>query len=450
MVQSSNPAAPLPPLTRSPRFRRFWFGRFLANTAQNAILLALLITVVNRTGSTIHSSLLVLTFVIPAALLGVIGGVAVDHLPMRAVLTLSCLLRALLCVAFLRSNESVWVIYGVNLALSAVVQFSNPAESALVPRITPPQQIAAATSLLFAGVIAAQVAGTLILGPLFVKTIGPDPLFFTCIVLFLGAAVCYSLVGSTPFSAEVAARRSEKPYHGLRGSLSESWRLMRSDRAVFLSAIQQTLITTTVVVLISILPSYTHRALHLPPENAVFVFLPAALGVALGYWLVPRFVRTRGKSTIAWAGFLIFVASLTFLGFSTPIIAQMRDHGALGPLGQAAPGFAYSPAVFCALVAGPMGFGYALVLVAARLVTYERVPEQMQGRIFAFQGVFSSIASIVPLIIAGALSALVGPRLVLGLLAAADIIAVYYARSTLPRRPAGMTLTALRGPAAGS
>src|SRR5579883_1955722 len=117
-----------PPLTRDARFRRFWMARFLASTAQNAILLALLVVVVNRTGSTIHSSLLVLTFVIPAALLGIVGGVVVDHLPMRPVLTLSCLLRALLCVGFLKSNESVWVIYAVNLALSAVVQFSGPAE----------------------------------------------------------------------------------------------------------------------------------------------------------------------------------------------------------------------------------------------------------------------------------------------------------------------------------
>src|SRR5947209_16627471 len=85
-------AAPVPSLRTNPRFRRFWFGRLLANIAQNAILLALLVTVVNRTGSTIHSSLLVLSFVIPAAVLGVIGGVVVDHLPKRGVLVLSCLL----------------------------------------------------------------------------------------------------------------------------------------------------------------------------------------------------------------------------------------------------------------------------------------------------------------------------------------------------------------------
>src|SRR5438270_11981769 len=144
--ERQGPAAPAPshsppPLKTNARFRRFWLGRLLANIAQNAILLALLVTVVNRTGSTIHSSLLVLSFVVPAAALGVVGGVVVDHLPKRGVLVFSCLLRAVLCVVFLRSSESVWIIYGTNLTLSAITQFSGPAESAVVPRLVGEEQI---------------------------------------------------------------------------------------------------------------------------------------------------------------------------------------------------------------------------------------------------------------------------------------------------------------------
>ena len=81
-------------LKTNPRFRRFWLGRLLANTAQNAILFALLVIVVNRTGSTIHASLLVLSFIVPATILGIVGGVVVDHLPKRGVLIVSSLLRA--------------------------------------------------------------------------------------------------------------------------------------------------------------------------------------------------------------------------------------------------------------------------------------------------------------------------------------------------------------------
>src|SRR5437763_509462 len=89
MVRSATRSA-APHLKTNARFRRFWLGRLLANSAQNAILLALLLTVVNRTGSTIHSSLLILSFIVPATLLGIVGGVVVDHLPKRPVLVLTC------------------------------------------------------------------------------------------------------------------------------------------------------------------------------------------------------------------------------------------------------------------------------------------------------------------------------------------------------------------------
>jgi len=427
-------AEPSPRLTANLRFRRFWAGRLFANTAQNAILLALLVTVVNRTGSTIHSSLLVLSFIVPAAALGVIGGVAVDHLPRRGVIVCSCLLRALLCVGFLRSNESVWMIYGVNLALSAVTQFSGPAESAVVPQLVPQEQIASATALLNIGIILAQIAGTVILAPLFLKTVGPDPLFVLTIVLFLAAAFSYARMPRLARPPKGWMREHAEPrYRGLRASAGESWRLLRSNRSVFLAGVQNTLVTTTIVVLVSVLPNYTRQVLHLSAENAVFVFAPAALGVAAGNWLVPKLARGRGKSLLGGIGFALFLLCLIGLGLGDPLVHAMKHRGVFGPLGHAAPGFFYSTAAFSALMAAPLGFTYAVVLVAARLITYEHVPAHMQGRIFAFQGVLSSLASIVPLLLVGAASALFGPRVVLVLVAAANLIAFFYARATLPR-----------------
>jgi MFS family permease len=379
-------AAPtLPKLRSNTRFRRFWLGRLLANVAQNAILLALLVTVVNRTGSAVHASLLVLSFVVPAALLGILGGVVTDHLPKRGVLVLSCLARAVLCVFFLRSSESVWMIYATNLCLSAITQFSGPAESAVVPRLVPEEQLPDATAGLNIGVIAAQVIGTAILAPAFLKTVGVDPLFFVTMLLFLGAAVVYAVIPRLDRHQAGWMREKEQPrFHGLRSSASESWRLLRSNRSVFLSGVQQTLVTTTIVVLVSVLPTYTKNVLGLPAENAVFIFAPAALGVAAGNWLVPRLIRGRGKSTFAGLGFVVFMISLALLSFSSPVAHTLRADGVFGPVGQLSPGFFYSAAMLTALLAGPLGFGYATVLIAARLITFEHVPENMLGRVFAF------------------------------------------------------------------
>jgi len=183
------------------------------------------------------------------------------------------------------------------------------------------------------------------------------------------------------------------------------------------------------------LPAYTRKVLGLPAEDAVFIFTPAALGVAIGNWLVPRLVRRGGKSTLAGIGFAIFLVCLGGLGLSQPILHVLRTHSAFGSVGRVSPGFFYSPAILSAVLSAPLGFGYAIVLAGARLITYEHVPEEMQGRIFAFQGVLTSFASIVPLLLVGLLTAWLGPRSVLVIIAIADFLALMYARSMLARSP---------------
>src|SRR5207302_7594874 len=111
-----------------------------------------------------------------------------------------------------------------------------------------------------------------------------------------------------------------------------------------------------------------------------------------------------------------------------------RTHGIFGPLGSLSPDFFYSAGLVAGLLAIPLGFGYAIVLVAARLITYEHVPGHMHGRVFAFQGVLSSLASIVPLLLVGLMTRLLDPSIVLVVIAVADIAALVYARSTLRRR----------------
>jgi len=160
-----------PMLRANPRFQRFWLARMLSHSAQNAILLALLVTVVNETGSTVHSSLLVLTFVVPSALFGLLGGVVVDRLPKREVLVTTGLFRTALGLLFIRAGASVPSIYVTNLALAVITQLAAPAESATLPSLVPENQLVGATAALNLEVVISQVLGTVLLAPLLVKTI---------------------------------------------------------------------------------------------------------------------------------------------------------------------------------------------------------------------------------------------------------------------------------------
>ena len=431
-----------PILRASPRFRHFWLARLLSHTAQNAILLALLVTVVNQTGSTIHSSLLVLTFVVPAALLGIPGGVIVDRLPKREVLVTTGLFRTAVSLLFLRAGGGVLAIYLTNLAIALITQLASPAESAALLALVPPAQVVAATAGLNLEVVLSQVLGTVLLAPLLVKTVGLRPLFVLTGASFLAASLLYARlpgIGNEPPRPEAEAGEGETPakLKGMRAAVAACWRLVRSDREILVSVIEQTLVASTVVVLVSIVPIYTRAVLHLPAEYSVAVFSPAAIGMFLALRLVPDLAKRIAKPRLVSSGFAGFVVLLALLGFNQETVLLLRTHDPLLVLGLHTPAALFSSTALAAVLSGPLGFVYGQVLVAARAILYERVPLNMQGRVFAFQGVLGNVGSILPLILVGVVAYWLGPRAVLVLVALVNIAAAWYAlRLTPPRGPA--------------
>jgi len=71
------------------------------------------------------------------------------------------------------------------------------------------------------------------------------------------------------------------------------------------------------------------------------------------------------------------------------------------------------------LIAGPMGFCYALLNAPAQTVLHERAPPEMRGRIFATQVVSANFISLLPLLVIGAATDLVRVPAVLVMIAAA-------------------------------
>jgi MFS family permease len=56
------------------------------------------------------------------------------------------------------------------------------------------------------------------------------------------------------------------------------------------------------------------------------------------------------------------------------------------------------------------GFAYSLVGVVGRAIINERIPLEMQGRVFAAVNVLTNLSSVAPLLVAGALADLLGVR----------------------------------------
>lgn len=190
-------------------FRRLWLGRLLASIPVNAVVYSMLILVVNATGKSFFSSLFVVAYIAPTALLGTVSGVMVDRLPKGIVLACTNAARAGLCVMLALATDSVFIIYLIAVLFAVGSQFSGPAEGAALPSVVEPEEFVSANSLNNLGSLIAQVFGLVLLPAVFLNTVGAPALFVLCAVMFGGAAALFvsvpglgGAVSSLPVSIE--------------------------------------------------------------------------------------------------------------------------------------------------------------------------------------------------------------------------------------------------------
>lgn len=418
---------PTESLLHSSSFRAMIFMRVAAETAVNALSYGMLIQIVtqyenNPRAVGILSSLVTIATVAPAALFGPLGGVVVDRAPKRMMLVLANLARALLCLGLLFIGTETVAIYGLLVAITIATQFATPAESAIVPRVVPHDRLAAANSFGNFAESAGALLGTAILAPILVKLPGSPG----SIILVSGMLLTYAAVRAVAIRLTVpevietkepplsepeseADEVEKKPWLvGTREALIEAWQWLAGDRAAFISMMLLVLASTANLVMVTLFPRYAKQALGVAPELAVFVFGPAVVGVILGLVLTPKLAERIEKRLLVTIGFLLMVSLLLLFGAingftsflrALPVGKVFED----GPLGY------QDGRLGAALVlAAPLGFGLSMVQVAAQTLLHERVPLEMQGRVFALQGAVKNATAILPLLVLGGLASVLG------------------------------------------
>jgi len=368
------------------------------------------------------SALFITAYLLPTATLGTVSGVLVDRLPKNVVLTAVNAARLGFLLILLMSDQSLWTVYGVALLIAVTSQFSSPAEASALPRIVRADQLTSANSVSSLGGLVSQLVGFAVLPPLFLNTIGAKPLFLVAAALFAGGAGFFLGIGRLgareidPESAIDAAREVRKQF-------AQAWETLGRDLASYMSVIIFVLASTASLVAVTLMARFTQEALGVPVRNAVFVFLPAAVGVLAGLRLVPWLERWVAKSWLVGVGFGLLVASFACLAFSGAFADRLERLNLLGLFDPGPFGDTSARIMVTIVFSIVAAFSFAVVGVASRSLINERVPLEIQGRVFAAQTVLTNLASIAPILLAGLLSELLGVEPVL-LLAAGILLGV--------------------------
>jgi MFS-type transporter involved in bile tolerance (Atg22 family) len=120
--------------------------------------------------------------------------------------------------------------------------------------------------------------------------------------------------------------------------------------------------------------------------------------------------RFNRLATIAGA-YVLMAAALILLGLvpqSADLLEGIDPTGALSAIGGSAPRIAAT-----IIYANVYAFALTIVLTMGRTLLNERVPQEMQGRVFAAQTVLANLVAIAPVVLAGLLADAVGVEPVL-------------------------------------
>jgi MFS family permease len=396
-VRPARPAAVEPSLFLNQGFQLLWTTRLLTQTAQGALLYALLILVVDLSNKSIFNSLFVLCSSVPALFFGLPAGLVVDTLPRKFLLVLLNVFRFLFMLFLVAAEPSLPGVFAATIGIWVIHQFYSPAEASTLASLVPARRYTEAQALFNLALTLSQAIGLVILAPILLKIGGARLVFALCGTFYVMSVAMTVLL---PKLKDVHARM-RRPRQGLRRSLGDGLRFTMRDRLTFEALIDDVLVSVGMSALVVIMPFYLERVLETSKENTVFVFAPAALGLVLGLRVAPKLGRMIGERYSATAALFLFALSVGSLGFIQPIYTFLNDTLRL-PLQPVGDVLSISPLVAMAmLISIPAGFASAVVNVAARSILLARTPSQMRGQVIATQGLVGNVISLVPTILAG-------------------------------------------------
>ncbi len=384
-------------------FLNLWVGEVITQISGNLFNFFLILIVFKLTHSNTAVSGVVLSFIVPAILFGSMAGVFVDRWDKKKVLIVTNLLRAGLLILLAFYINNLILIYIISLLFSVLTQFFIPAESPMVPLTVKKENLLSANALFGMGIFGSILIPYILSGPL-IKLVGAaNTLFILGASLTLSAALI-SFV-KVKFAKQLSIARSINRFNfisEIKSAFSLILKTKEISHSLFLLALSQII----VLVLATIAPGYASQVLRISIEDFPLVFItPAAIGMVTGAVILVNFFHSHPKQKLITSGIILSGLAMLLLPYGSKVASKefVTDLNV------------YLPHIFditilhiMAVIAFVLGFANSLVFVPANTIIQEKTTDAVRGKIYGFINSIVGILSLLPVILVGGLSDLIG------------------------------------------
>lgn len=141
----------LSPLKTSPAFARMWIGSALAGIGGQLTIVTVMLHVFELTHSTFAVAMIAVAGLVPMILAGLYGGMLADAFDRRRVALIAATVAfsatVLLATLTWTHAATIWWLYALSMIISAANSVGMATRTAIVPRLIPREELAAASAL---------------------------------------------------------------------------------------------------------------------------------------------------------------------------------------------------------------------------------------------------------------------------------------------------------------
>ena len=310
-------------------FRNLWYGQVVSELGSWLNTIAIYTLILNLTGSGMAMAFAMMAKLMPVVLVSPIAGIICDRISRKKVMIASDVLRSIVVLGYLLigEKEGLWLLYSLVIIEVALSGFFEPARSAMIPLLTPKEDLVTANAL-SGSTWSVMLAFGAALGGVIVSILGIKAAFILDSLTFLVSAWFISRIPSLVENSRPKIKE-RTPKGGLH-DFFEGIHYFRSEPIVLVLSLLKSGLALAGGVL-TLIPLFAQQVLSTSSAISMgigVIFSSRGLAAALGPILVTRVFGDSSpvlRRSIA-AGFflggfayLMFSRSETLLGASLSI-----------------------------------------------------------------------------------------------------------------------------------